>query len=60
MMHEFMEKNKLLGKIKWYTVLVFLVMFLIINGAVHVQVLHHKKEEELKANLYRRGDCPPD
>ena len=37
MRHEFMEKNKLLGKIKWYTVLVFLVMFLIINGAVHVQ-----------------------
>lgn len=49
MRHEFMEKNKLLGKIKWYTVLVFLVMFLIINGAVHVQVLHHKNEEELKA-----------
>lgn len=48
MRHEFMEKNKLLGKIKWYTVLVFLVMFLIINGAVHVQVLHHKNEEELK------------
>lgn len=49
MMHEFMEKNKLPGKIKWYTVLVFLVMFLIINGAVHIQVLHHKNEEELKA-----------
>ena len=29
--------------------LVFLVMFLIINGAVHIQVLHHKNEEELKA-----------
>lgn len=29
--------------------LVFLVMFLIINSAVHVQVLHHKNEEKLKA-----------
>lgn len=34
MRHEFMEKNKLPGKIKWYTVLVFLVMFLIINGVL--------------------------
>lgn len=49
MRHGFMEKNKLPGKIKRYTVLVFLVMFLIINGAAHVQVLHHKNEEELKA-----------
>ena len=36
-------------KSKWYTVLVFLVMFLIINDAVHVQVLHRKNEEKLKA-----------
>ena len=43
------RKTNCLVKSKRYTVLVFLVMFLIINDAVHVQVLHHKNEEELKA-----------
>ena len=43
------RKTNCLVKSKWYTVLVFLVMFLIINDAVHVQVLHHKNEKELKA-----------
>lgn len=43
------RKTNCLVKSKRYTVLVCLVMFLIINDAVHVQVPHHKNEEELKA-----------
>ncbi len=44
-----MNKTKLPGKIKLYTAIVFLVTFLLINSVAHIQILHHKNEEELKA-----------
>ena len=49
MMHEFMEKNKLPGKIQVVYGACVSRYVLIINDAVYVQVLHHKNEEELKA-----------
>ena len=44
-----MKKTKLPGKFKLCTVLVFIVTFLIVNSVAHIQLLHHKNEEELKA-----------
>lgn len=44
-----MEKQKSPKGVNIRTVLVFLVVFMIINACAHLQVQHHKDEEELKA-----------
>lgn len=45
-----MKQEKTPKNIKLYTVFVFLAVFLIFNGAAHLQVQHHKDEEQIKAS----------
>lgn len=44
-----MKREVNLKKIRLQMVVVFIVVFMIINGVAHLQILHHKNEEELKA-----------
>lgn len=44
-----MEKQKSPKGVNIRTALVFVIVFLISNACAHLQVLHHKDEEELKA-----------
>ena len=44
-----MKKNVNLKTIRLQMVAVFVLIFLVINGVAHVQVQHHKSEEQLKA-----------
>lgn len=45
-----MKQGKIPKNIKLYTVFVFLAAFIIFNAAAHLQVQHHKDEEEIKAS----------
>ena len=45
-----MEKIKESKKIRFYTVLVFLAAFLLVNAVGHIQVNHHKEQEQYKAS----------
>ena len=44
-----MKKEKAPKNIKIYTGIVFLALFLIFNACSHLQIQHHKDEEEIKA-----------
>ena len=44
-----MKKEYNLKKIRLQMIAVFLVAFVVFNGIAHLQLLHHKNEEELKA-----------
>lgn len=44
-----MEKQKTPRGVKIRTILVFLIVFMVINACAHLQVQHHKDEEQLKA-----------
>lgn len=44
-----MDKKKYTGRIRNKTILVFIVMFIGINCAVHLQIMNRINEEKLKA-----------
>ena len=46
----YMKRANVPRRLRIQAVAVFIIAFLIFNSVVHLQILHHKTEEELKAS----------
>ena len=54
-----MKKEYNLKKIRLQMVVFFLIAFMVISSVAHLQLLHHKNEEELKATYTTKSTVRP-